>query len=312
MAPTAKAVGAFRLFVILLRMKRILRRVARLKSQRLSEWMFLLQARMKRSTRAKGWQRVANHFKPTLPLDRPVDFVIAGVQKGGTSALAHYLEMHPRIAGAWMKEVHYFDDDALFLRGASHSSVYHAYFADRGQDVLYGEATPRYLVHPHAIQRMAAYNQRLKVIVILRNPVERAFSQWNMYNRGADSTHFRKVVEEEINRLAQGDDRLYPGYVARGHYADQLKRLFGAFPQSQVLCLKYEDYLADNARAVAQTLDFLDVEPQPIEAIKKRHVIPYNESIAAVDRAFLVAHFEPQIAWVERELGWDCSDWRKV
>src|SRR5580765_8161584 len=110
-----------------------------------------------------------------------VGFVIAGTQKGGTTALASYLYEHPEICVAGAKEVHFFDTDSLFRAGTVPDyAAYHARFHPAGRERILGDATPIYMYWEPAPQRIWQYNPAMKLIVILRDPAARAFSHWNM------------------------------------------------------------------------------------------------------------------------------------
>ena len=101
-----------------------------------------------------------------------VSFLIAGVQKGGTTALYDYLSDYPDVALSRIKEVHFFDDEGQDWRRPDYRA-YHARFeAPAGRPC--GEATPIYVYWPNALERVAAYNPAMRFIVTLRDPVERA------------------------------------------------------------------------------------------------------------------------------------------
>lgn len=116
-----------------------------------------------------------------------VSFVIGGAQKSGTTALYKYLAKHPDIHLSARKEPHFFDqeDPAFFL--SPDYSVYHKFFDPEGPHQLLGEATPIYMYWYEAPRRIWQYNPQMKWIIVLRNPVERAFSHWNMVrNKGIE------------------------------------------------------------------------------------------------------------------------------
>lgn len=108
-----------------------------------------------------------------------IDFVIAGTQKGGTTALDRYLRKQPGIAMASRKEIHFFDDEENFQIQPVDYTTYYANFVARSPARLRGESTPIYMYWKAVAPRMARYNPALKVIIVLRNPITRAFSHWN-------------------------------------------------------------------------------------------------------------------------------------
>ena len=113
-----------------------------------------------------------------------IDFIIAGTQKGGTTALDEYFRSHQNICMADKKEVHFFDEDRYFEKKSPNYSKYHKYFSPNDYSQVIGEATPIYMYLSKAIERIHVYNPQIKLIIILRNPIDRAFSHWNMENSG--------------------------------------------------------------------------------------------------------------------------------
>lgn len=162
-----------------------------------------------------------------------VNFIICGTQKGGTSALDLYLRMHPEICMAANKEVHFFDNEEYFISNNTIDySLYHKVFEPKVGSRLLGEATPIYMYWYGAPKRIWEYNPEIKLIVILRNPIERAYSHWNMERaRCADDISFWDALAGEGDRCRQAlplQHRVY-SYVDRGYYTEQLRRLWTFF-----------------------------------------------------------------------------------
>jgi len=209
--------------------------------------------------------------------DRRVAFLIAGVQKGGTTALFDYLVEHPSLELPAIKEAHFFDDERGVDWAAPDYDRYHALFS-RPDPVVRGEATPIYIYWPQCLERIAAYNPAMKLILLFRDPVERAWSHWRMESgRGAEAYPFAWCIREGRDRVAA--DPVTPGfhreysYVERGFYGAQLERLLQHFPRSQTLLLASEDLASDPGAVLARVTDFLGVPPFPgkIEA-RRSHV----------------------------------------
>ncbi len=203
---------------------------------------------------------------PPEPLLR---FVIGGVQKGGTTALARYLAAHPRLQLPRDKEAHVFDAPD-FDDGATVSQVnalYAPLFDAVASDVLHGDATPFYLARPEVIDRIARYNPAMRWIVLLRDPVERAVSQHHMERqRGRERWSLPLALLLERGRLRRNGGNLARGSALRRHsyrmrsdYARQLDALFARFPRDQVLLLRSDDLRATPARVVADICEFLGV-----------------------------------------------------
>lgn len=200
-----------------------------------------------------------------------IRFVLGGVQKGGTTALAHFLDRHPGLALPRGKEAHVFDapafDDAWTQ--ADVDARYDAHFDPSAPDALHGDATPIYCFHPAFVRRIARYNPGMRWILLLRHPVERAVSQYRMeHGRGDERWPFWPAMLLERWRLrghhddfSLGSPLRHHGYRARSDYARQLDALYAHFPRQQVLLLRNEALAQKPEKTLQQIWDFLDVEP---------------------------------------------------
>lgn len=207
---------------------------------------------------------------PTEPLLR---FVIGGAQKGGTSALARYLGAHPELCLPLGKEAHVFDapwfDDAW--RPADIDARIASLFEPAHGDALHGDATPFYMLHPRIVARIARYNPALRWILLLREPAERALSQYHMERaRGAERWPLWAALLLERWRLAGHADDFARGsplrrlsYRLRGDYARQLDVLLQHFPREQLLLLRSDDFRRDPGACVHAACRFLGVPPPP-------------------------------------------------
>lgn len=194
--------------------------------------------------------------------DPKVSFLIAGVQKGGTTALFDYLVEHPALEMPAIKEAHFFDDERNVDWSAPDYGRYHALFS-RPVPVVRGEATPIYIYWPGCLERIATYNPAMRLILLFRDPVDRAWSHWRMERaRGAEDRPFAWCIREGRARVddprAPGHHREY-SYVERGFYGAQLQRLYATFPRQQVLTLKSDTLAADPDGVLARVTDFLGV-----------------------------------------------------
>jgi hypothetical protein len=241
-----------------------------------------------------------------------LDFIVAGAQKSGTTALNYYLKRHPRIALPIKKELHFFDNDALFASEPVSYESLHKMFRPAKPDSIAGENTPNYLYWPPALARIRNYNPAIKLIILLRNPIDRAFSQWNMQRvRGNDSLDFLDAVRAEPERLAKlpAEKLRKFAYVDRGRYGEQLERALSVFPREQLLILKYEEFRAQQRELVDKVFQFLQLPPirfRPVEA----HDIPYQRQIQQHERNAIFEMLREDISKLERLAGWTCSDWR--
>jgi hypothetical protein len=253
-------------------------------------------------------------LKTIFSSKRSVDFMICGTQKGGTTALHSYFSEHPEICMADPKEVHFFDNEANFVNGQPDYSTYHAFFQPRRSHKVLGEATPIYMYWNEAPRRIFEYNPNTKIIVVLRNPIERAYSHWNMErSRDADLLPFAEAIRTEAKRCREAlplQHRVF-SYIDRGHYLDQLCRIWTYFPKDRVLVLKHENLRCNPAETLNQASAFLGIAPFSNIEPKSVHALPYTSKMMEADRDFLRTTFAAEIKELEQELQWDCSDWLK-
>ena len=243
-----------------------------------------------------------------------VDFLLAGTQKGGTSALHYYLSKHPALCMASTKEVHFFDKDSFFSGQQVDYSIYHQFFPDTSLEssVLLGEATPIYMYWKDTPKRIFDYNPEMKFILVLRNPIERAFSHWNMeVSRSAETLDFFEAITQEKTRrkkIFPQQYRVY-SYLDRGFYTEQLARLWQWFPKENIFIVRYEDLKNRPKKILSQLYSFLSIKPLTFLGKKEVFSIPYKQEITNRELRFLVNVFKDEIARLECLLGWDCSDW---
>lgn len=200
-----------------------------------------------------------------------IGFLIGGVQKSGTTALARHLADHPELALPKNKEAHVFDAPGFDDRWstAEIDARYAPHFpACATGKVVHGDATPMYLFHPLLVQRIARYNPAMRWIVMLRHPVERAYSHYRMERRrGEERWPMWPALLLERCRLRGKWDDLGPGsairrfsYRARGDYATQLDTLYRHFPSTQVLLVRDTWLASDPAATLARIQTFLGVK----------------------------------------------------
>ncbi|WOJ95050.1 sulfotransferase [Congregibacter variabilis] len=219
----------------------------------------------------------------TAPLRALPQSIIIGTQKAGTSSLYSYLEQHPQLAASqhpsksWVseKEVHYFSGgsqpgDDYYSKGLN---WYRSHFPLRkqlGSHVQAFEATPLYLFHPLAANRIRSILPDVKLLVLLRDPVERSISSY--FHQVREQREFLPILEafqEEGVRLSQSImesdynsfDFLYHSYLARSRYREQLDRYFALFPREQIQIHCSEDFFANPETVLRSIFEFLGVDP---------------------------------------------------
>src|SRR5260370_2732747 len=192
-----------------------------------------------------------------------LDFIVAGAQKSGTTALHYFLEKHPNITMGDQQEIHFFDDEAMFVDQVDYKQL-HKHYPLLAPSTIAGDCTPSYIYYEPAAERIWKYNPTIKLIVLLRNPVERAFAHWNMQRfKGREPLDFFDAVREEQTRIAgapPAEVRRF-AYVDRGFYARQLERLFKFLPREQVKEVKFEEFKDKQRETLLSTFSCLVLGP---------------------------------------------------
>lgn len=240
-------------------------------------------------------------------------FAIIGAQKSGTTALHYFLSRHRRVTFGDQQEIHFFDDDEIFTREPVEYELLHAHYPRVGAATIAGDCTPSYLYHPRAAERISNYNWKIKLIVLLRHPAERAFAHWNMQRfKGREPLDFFEAVKQERQRLTNAPPLVARrfAYVDRGFYAHQLERYFKMFPREQMKIVKFEDFQDRQRETVDSIFAFLGLDPLRSLRSKDRNVVPYERMMNWEERVYLYNQFAEDIAKLEQLLGWDCSGWK--
>jgi hypothetical protein len=220
-------------------------------------------------------QKIRSRIKHLLPGHSP-DFLIVGVQKAATTSLYYYLNQHPSIIGSRPKEVCYFDRDVNYEKGKNWYKHHFPNTRNPFGRYLYFEATPEYAYRKIVANRIYQFNPEIKIVMVLRDPVARAFSAWSMYRHfgirskglpeviatgylnGADNNmvkefystpnfpSFDRVIDEDFLKTAEESVIEEPSVVRRGIYYTQVKRYFDLFGQNNVLILSFKDVIGKN------------------------------------------------------------------
>jgi hypothetical protein len=257
------------------------------------------------------------------------DFLIIGAMQGGTSSLYNYLIQHPSLLPAMRKEVHYFHNNNLNRRGGrwyrthfpTHCAMALRYLCHR-QSVITSEATPYYIFHPEAASRIRAMCPEVKVIALLRNPVDRAYSHYqHSVRHGYEQLSFAEAVKRErawiATRSGEGVWAPFPdafshqrlSYLARGLYAQQLRQWYDLFPKGQLLVLSSESMFADPGNTLQQVFDFLGLPCTAVGDLAAHNAASYAPMSADI-RGRLVSFFERYNRSLYELLGTDFG-WEK-
>ena len=254
------------------------------------------------------------------------DFVIIGAMKSGTTSLYDFLIKNPAIASASKKELHYFSlqhnlGKLWYCSNFPSNLSRHYFYKKTNQRLLSGEASPTYLFYPEVPGRMREILPDAKLIVILRNPVDRAHSHYHhslRHNR--ETLSFEKAIKLEEERLAGVRERLirdpfscdnhyhHYSYLRKGIYADQLENWFRHYNQKQFLILTTDDLRKNPQQTLDQISDFLGVSSFQAKNLKNRNVGSYKEMNKGT-RKFLIEYFRPHnerlSKLLQRSFDWD-------
>jgi hypothetical protein len=196
------------------------------------------------------------------------NFLIVGGQRCGTSSVNHYLSQHPEVFVAPGKELRFFNRH--FDRGLE---WYESQFRPQGDVFCLGEATPSYMYDPLAVARIAEVLPSVRLVVILRDPIARAYSHYLMVAaRGREGRSFEEAVEEELN----GSQAL-PSYVNQGRYLHQLRRLSASLPLAPLHVMITEQLAAQPVESFQDLCRFLEVDPSFAPADLGRRVNRFTE-----------------------------------
>lgn len=239
----------------------------------------------------------------TASLRPDPDFLLIGAKRGGSTSFYFDLITHPQVAclfprpdrlpkAAATKGIHYFDTN--YFRGkrwyASHLpsvAVRRALQRTAGGHVITGEGSPYYLSHPAAPERVARDLPAVKLLAVLRDPVQRAYSHWKERVReGRESLSFRDAIDREAERVGEDEGRLLrdprfysyaheqQSYLGQSRYGASLERWMGHFPRSSLLLIRSEDYYRDPSASLDAAADFLGIEPGRFQHGAPRNAAP--------------------------------------
>ena len=261
------------------------------------------------------------------------DFLVIGAKKGGTTSVANWLVQHPQVLPMFPrtqrhKSPHYFDIN--YWRGPDWYRSHFPTERSRRRQVpdgraVVGEASPYYMFHPAVCERVAHDVPDVRVIVMLRDPVSRAYSNyWDRRASGHETiSTFEEAIEAEPQRLAGVDQRRLltdpryysvdhdnHSYLARGRYLEHLAPWLERLPPEQLLIMRAESMFDDPAAMFADVQSFLGLSVH--EAMPLR---PYNQRrhppIAAATRAMLADYYRPHNAALYEaigfEMGWEAT-----
>ncbi len=272
-------------------------------------------------------------------MERVTDFFIVGAAKAGTTSLYAYLKAHPQIFLPEKKEPRYYAYEGerpedfegpgaarLIQSIIKDKATYRKLFENAVSDQIIGEASPAYLYSPIAAERIAQDNPNAKIIAILRNPIERAYSHFldNVGNGWEPCTDFEQVIQAQRRGERARWWRKWD-YLGHGFYAQQLMRYMTHFPPENMKIIRYEHFRDDPERGW-RWLQQVFGQPRGLKKVV-RSVVPsevrrwlrhrlevinrHRPPMSPAARRLLLEIYLPEIEALERLLGWDLSDWKR-
>lgn len=241
-------------------------------------------------------------------------FIIIGAMKCGTSTLYRNLVELPYITPAIKKEVHFFDKK--YELGLDWYRDHFPLLLDYKENYVTGEASPRYIIHPDVPKRVFETMPQVKLIALLRNPIDRAYSHYHhMSRKGKDTLSFEDAITKEMEEFNNNMEKalenyktLSTSYLTRGVYADQLKRWMNLFPKEQFLILKSEDFFTDPQIGFKQVTDFLDLPNWEYTDHKQWNVGSYSKMEDHLRKRlteFFRPHNQRLYEFLGRDFGWE-------
>lgn len=251
--------------------------------------------------------RLSEPFRPRLV----PSFLIVGAQKAGTSALFKMLAQHPKLVAPKVKELDFFTDPARVAEGPATYAKCFPVKPLRGDGFSTFEASPAYMFEPVIAERIHSWFPHMHIVAVLRDPVPRAFSAWNMfrqfehhpkYSALYDPRGFQQALEEELSGAAVPFAHRYIGH---GNYAAQLRPFISLFGRSHVHVINYKELKRDPGAQLQHLCSavglppFIGALPTGVKANKR----PYAHSMSAEVAQQLRNYFAPQLVELNELLG---------
>lgn len=217
------------------------------------------------------------------------NFICPGAQKSGTTTLYHILKNHPDVYLSDKKEIHYFDKNENYRKGLK---WYLSQFPNKSNRKIIGEITPDYMVYDYVADRISeALGKNIKIIILLRNPIDRAYSQYNHHrqlgletnNNFAHILKNEKIIEKINSRKTWYDP---PYYLSKGFYYQKIKKYYDIFGMGNVHITIFEDlFIQKNNNEFKKIFEFLNVSPlgeEYLDIKSNRNLIPNHKRMTGL------------------------------
>ena len=247
--------------------------------------------------------------------------MIVGAQKGGTTALHSFLSKHQKVCMSNPKETDFFSTEANWSKSVDYKT-YHRFYTPSLKSKIYGEASPGYMLnYKNVAPRIKKYNPNAKLIFILKNPIERAYSQYKMHvKRDGLDISFSEALDiafcdEEKEMIIFNEESglssdTIKTYLLFGHYIEQIEGFKKLFEDKQMMFLLTEELYTDHQNTMNKVCNFLDI-PNFTSEHKIFHSYQGNE-MDLNSKQRLKNYFEPYISKLSSIIGKDVSHWHNV
>lgn len=243
----------------------------------------------------------------TAPIRVLPDLIVIGVVRGGTTSLYHYLGDHPCIIRSSYDEIGFFDSNyhlgVTWYRSFFPTKIYAKYIKWKHKQFLTYDVTPFYIFNPVVVSRIRSLLPNVKLIAVLRNPVDRAYSNYYLGVRsGNEKRTFEEAIVAEFEKIESYEKPkkteeyfeqiVSRSYVARGFYADQLQNWLDRFPKEQLFVVSSEALGSKTQETLSNIFEFLKLPNCKIKNLKKRNEAKYPLMKDAT-REILSRYFKP-------------------
>lgn len=216
-----------------------------------------------------------------------LDFIVVGAEKCGTTWLATMLKQHPQIFLPEQKELHYFNRKFVEFPDLKNYNFdkpiewYLSFFKDADSEKIKGEICPSYLWDENAAQRIFAFDPKIKIVMILRDPVERTYSAYRFYvQRGVIHQDFKHALQKFEEHL-----------LIRSLYYEQVKRYFALFPKQNIHVILYEDLATDSAKVLTEVEKFLGVDQYFPPNINERSYVTGTVQFSLINKLLAMTRY---------------------
>ena len=232
-----------------------------------------------------------------------------GSPRTGLSSIYHALTQHPSLQVICSGDDGYFADDSRFANGTPPAHLYNQQYKQFSENIIRGEISSGYLMHPFAISRMQRYNPGIKLIIILRNPAMRTYSHWHKaIKAGIEERSFAQVVEDARESYVSSDHTMLLNYIGNSLYSSHISHVQQYFDTHQILYLLSDELKEDTHVALYRICQFIGVHYMEVDTTAQ-NIGSYPQHIQPKEYNDLSAVHREDIKNVEKLTGLNCKEW---